>query len=326
MEESTKKMTRNTLRVAAVQVTSENGRVYENLRHATGYVEEAAVRGAELVLLPELMPAGYVFTQDFWDGGEPGNGPTVKWLKDTSKRLGIWLGTSFLEAKGHDFYNTFVLANPDGEEDGRVRKQTPAFAEAYFFRGEVSTHVINTRLGKIGVAICYDNLFAYTPRYMYEQSVDLLLQPHASPALTASRLISEKSAALLRTTFEKRAQIYAGMLGIPVIYCNHSGRLITPVPGMPCLKQDTVFAGLSSIADSDGTLKAQIGSEEGVVVADVILSPDRKSKLPPTTYGMWSMPYIHWTRKNRSVETMGRIWYQFSKERRRRAMIISQDY
>ncbi|MDY6797094.1 MAG: hypothetical protein SWK76_17705 [Actinomycetota bacterium] len=46
----------------------------------------------------------------------------------------MWLATGFLEAEGEDFYNTFVHCNPSGEEDGRVRKQTPAFAEAYYTR------------------------------------------------------------------------------------------------------------------------------------------------------------------------------------------------
>ncbi len=172
MEKSVMSETRRTLRVAAVQVISENGKVAENLKHATSFVEEAAARGAKLVLLPEFMPTGYIFTKEIWNGGEPREGLTAKWMKETSKRLGIWLGTSFLEADGEDFYNTFVLTNPAGEEDGRVRKQTPAVGEAYFTRGAVGPHVINTQLGKIGVGICYENEFAYTPKNMYSQSVD----------------------------------------------------------------------------------------------------------------------------------------------------------
>ena len=54
------------------------------------------------------------------------------------------MGTSFLEAEGDDFYNTFVLVGPTGREAGRVRKQTPAMYEPWFFRGQPGSHVIET--------------------------------------------------------------------------------------------------------------------------------------------------------------------------------------
>ena len=319
--------TRRTLRVASVQIVSENGKVADNLKHATGFVEEAAARGAKLILLPEFMPPGYIFTEEIWDGGEPKEGPTVKWLKETSKRLGVWLGTSYLEADGEDFYNTFVLTNPAGEEDGRVRKQTPAVAEAFFTRGEAGPHVINTQLGKIGVGICLENRLAYTSRNMYSQSVDLMLQPHSSPHVTVNKITSQKSVELSRVSLEKRSTIYANMLGIPVIFCNHSGKFITPMPGIPYLNQDSYFDGLSSIADSDGTLKAQLGSEEGVIVEDVILDPALKKKVPPTTYGRYAMPGSNWTTNvSMVIEAAYALCYRFSKERKRRAIEISQQH
>jgi N-carbamoylputrescine amidase len=323
-EKAVSDITKRTIRVAAVQVISENGKVAENLRHATPFVEEAAALGAKLVLLPEFMPTGYVFTDELWDGGEPQEGPTVKWLKDTSKRLGIWMGTSYLEADGEDFYNTFVLTNPDGEEDGRVRKQTPSVGEAFFTRGGSGPRVINTQLGRIGVGICLENALAYTPRNMYSQFADLMLQPHSSPARTVSKLVSPKAVETIRNTLENRPLLYAGMLGIPVVFCNRSGKFISPMPGVPFLKQDTHFDGLSAIVDSDGTLKARLGREEGVIVADVSLDPGLKKKVPPVTYGRYAMPDAHWT-KNAVIliEAIYGLCYRFSSERKRRAREIS---
>ena len=315
MEKSVPPGTKRALRVAAVQVVSENGKVAENLQHSTDLVEEAADRGAKLILLPEFMPTGYIYTKEIWNGAEPKEGTTVKWLKETSKRLGVWLGTSFLEADGQDFYNTFVITNPEGEDDGRVRKQTPAIGEACFTRGEAGPHVINTRLGKIGVAVCYENHFAYTPRNMYSQSVDLLLQPHASPAVP----IKEVS-----DTIGKFSLIYANMLGIPVIFCNQSGKFVSPVPGLPFLKQDSYFDGRSSIVDSDGTVKAQLGIEEGVIVEDVILDPALKKNVPPHTYGRWLMPKVPLAQTAMTlVEAIYGIYYQFNKERKLKAGKIS---
>ena len=115
-----------TLRVAAVQMESQNGRVEANLERATRFVDQAAEQGGKLIILPEFMPTGYVYTKDIWEGAETKEGPTVGWLRENAKRLGVWLGTSFLEAEGEDFFNTFVLMKPDGQEAGRVRKQTSA--------------------------------------------------------------------------------------------------------------------------------------------------------------------------------------------------------
>lgn len=87
-----------TVRVAAIQMASENGCVEANLAHATSLIEQASKEGAQLVLLPEFMPTGYLLAEGIWEAAEPADGATVAWLKDKSKRLGIWLGTSFLEA------------------------------------------------------------------------------------------------------------------------------------------------------------------------------------------------------------------------------------
>jgi len=75
-----------------------------------------------------------------------------------------------------------VLANPLGEVSGRVRKQSPAIWEAYFFKGELGSHAIETTFGKIGVGICFDNQTADVAAILSRQSVDLVLMPHSYPA------------------------------------------------------------------------------------------------------------------------------------------------
>ena len=82
----------------------------ENLRRAVSFVEQAAQRGAQIVLLPELMSDGYCLTEALWDSAEPLEGSIVSWLKALAQRLGLYLGTTFLEVDGEDFYNTLALA------------------------------------------------------------------------------------------------------------------------------------------------------------------------------------------------------------------------
>ena len=300
------------VRVAAVQMESKNGLIEANLEHARPFVDQAAKGGARLILLPEFMPAGYIFSTAIWDGAEPKHGPTVRWLRENSRKYGIWIGTSFLEADGEDFFNTFVLATPDGEEAGRVRKQTPAGFEAFYTKSGVGPHILETELGKIGVGICYENQLTYIPQIMRGQSADILLMPHSFP--TIGQIIM---------SLEDLALRYARLLGIPTIVCNKSGPWRSPYPGVPFYKSNTHFPGLTTIADSDGSVKAQLGDEEKVIIADVTLDPDRKTKNVAPCSGRWAWRGP-WLRDSaRVIEAVGRLWYSFSSERKRKALKVS---
>src|SRR5262245_48209104 len=150
----TTKSAARTLRIAVVQMKSLDHDIDGNLKQATTYADKAAAAGAQFVLFPEFMATGSYLSFDTWDSAETSQGKSVQWLKSTSRRLQIWLGASFFEASGTDFYDTFVLTTPSGDEAGRVRKQIPAGSEAYFFRGEEGPHVISTAIGKVGGGIC----------------------------------------------------------------------------------------------------------------------------------------------------------------------------
>jgi len=77
MEGNARNAPARTIRVAAVQTASQNGLVAANLAHAVPLVEQSAGAGAQLVLLPELMPSGYELTEAIWDAAESAVGPQV---------------------------------------------------------------------------------------------------------------------------------------------------------------------------------------------------------------------------------------------------------
>lgn len=314
-----------TLRVAAVQMESNDERVEANLDHAGPFIERAAQEGARLIVLPEFMPTGYLYTRAIWSMAEPKQGPTVKWLLENSRKLSVWLGTSFLEADGEDFYNTFVLTTPTGEEAGRVRKQTPAAYEAYFFRGVGGPHVINTEMGKIGVGICYENQLAYTPRLMCEHSVDLVLMPHSAPSPSKNLLLRWKELERYNREIKEIPQRLAQSLGVPVVMVNKSGPWRTKVPMLPFpfVKMDSTFPGFSAIIDSDGTIKSQLGPEEAVIVEDVTLDPSRKTGKRPRCYGRWAWDGPRGRSVMPFIEAFGRLSYTLSSERKRIARQIS---
>jgi N-carbamoylputrescine amidase len=310
--------------VSAVQIDTQPGRIEENLAHATDLIDQAGQQGAQLVLLPELMPGGYSLTEEIWDCGEPFDGRTTSWLKTTAKRLGIYLGTSFLEAEGEDFYNTFALATPDGEIAGRVRKSPPASLEAYFYRAGCTPHVIETELGRIGVGICYENLLFERLNDLVQSSVDLVLQPSAAGRL---KPIRPGDVALFDRMVERIPVRFAKVLGVPTVLANRAGRIQTKLPGEHG-EFDSSFPGLSRIVDSDGTIKAKMGEEEGVIVSKVRLDQSRKRNAKPRCFGkMWALPVPWYAGIWPMTQSEGEQAYAANEQRKARALrLLKQIY
>lgn len=312
------------LTVAAVQMESGNGMVEANLERATGFAEKAASLGAELVVFPEFMPTGYIFSKEMWDSAEPSDGPTSRWLAETAKRLGVWLCTSFLEARGEDFINTFVLVDPAGEEAGRVWKRTPAAVEACFFKGVEGSHVIDTALGRIGVGICIENQRSCVVDELYSRSADIVLMPHSAPEATPIVLVPDRIFARYALVLRDLPERLARQLGVPVVYVNKSGPFKSPMPGLFFYRQDSRFPGESAIVDSDGRVLSRLGHEEGIAVGEVTLDPERKATVPPPSYWRWSVR-VPWAINAFAVaEAAGAAWYRASEDRKTRAREISR--
>jgi N-carbamoylputrescine amidase len=237
-----------------------------NLKQATEYAEQAQARGAEFVLFPEFMATGSYLSFDTWDSAEPSQGKTARWLKSTSRRLHVWLGAGFFEASGADFYDTFVLTSPSGDEAGRVRKQIPAGPEAYFLRGEIGSHVISTGLGKVGVGICAENYYCFAASQFLKDSADFIVMPHSSPDMSNSGGLPSPPGTHI-------ASWYAKKLGVPVAMVNKVGRSYKPPPN----EINGVFPGRSAIVESDGTVLQSMNDKEGIGVADITLDPARKT-------------------------------------------------
>lgn len=310
------------LRVCAIQMNCRPGEVAENLAHAESMITGAVRQGAKLVLLPELMPGGYRLTEEIWDSAETIKGRSVEWLLDTAKRFSLYLGFSFLEAEKQDFYNSFVLANPEGQLLGRVRKNPPASVEAYFYKAGSDSHIINTELGRIGVGICYENILYDQMCFLVENNVDLVLWPSAAgrprPFIPGDLKRFDKMLLNSRAVFAKN-------LAVPVIMANRVGPLHTPLPGnLPYLKSR--FPGLSSIVDSDGSVKAELGAEEGVIVADVEVGHGNRPNSDPRRYGkIWGIPVPWYAFIWPLSQKWGEKSYVENPRRKQRALSISHN-
>jgi N-carbamoylputrescine amidase len=268
-------MTVTSLRVAAIQPVCGPGPVSDNLAHLETLIGEASSRGADLALLPERFPEAFQFDDSAWLAASPADGKVARWLAGMSRKYRLYLGGSFLEARDDDFFNTFILAGPDEGILGRVGKDHPCSLEAYSFKGQPGAQVIDTPLGRIGVAICYDASLRVVWDRLLAEGFDLLLIPMCAPTPARSLFYGERSIARFHDMFRNAATVLAAQLGVPVIMANKAGPWETPLPGgFPPVRSS--FPGFSHIADSDGHERARLDAEEGVITADVVLDPARK--------------------------------------------------
>lgn len=315
-----------TLTLAAAQITCQDGQVQENLIRATTMAESAYAQGAQLVLFPEFMPQGYRLTPDLWDAAEPFNGLTTQWLAETSRRLGIYLGTSFLEARSGHFFNTFALAEPSGKIIGAVRKRNPSMWEAYFFKGERGQPYLDTDLGRIGVGICFDNHTHELASAIQQSNIDLMLMPHSycTPTQT-TQMISQSDIDQLNSRPGLVARLYNEWFGVPVLMCNKSGTWDSPVPdttlGVP---KNFRFSGRSLLLDADTSLRGELSNEEAVLVGTVTLDPALKKQTRPPKYSRYIYPGSAGREIIRLMEWRGNLSYTFSKVRKAKAISFAK--
>jgi len=277
------------VRFAAIQFQAMPGDIEGNLSRAERLVAEAVAQGAQFILLPELMPGGYLFTKELWDTAETKAGKSIAWLTATARRFGIYLGMTYLEAEASDFYNSFVLADPDGKIAGRVRKNPPASAEAYFFAAGDDAHFIDTRIGRVGISICYEAMLYDRLAEHQRNGIDLLLIPMSAATPNPVFPLRNKDCAAFDEMIKGLAAHHARTLGVPVVMANKCGPLVSPMPGvLPFL--DTTFPGCSTIANASGEVVSQLGSTEGIALADVMLDASKKVGHQPRRYGGWALP------------------------------------
>ncbi len=179
-------MTR-TMTVAAVQsVLSDDPAA--NVRRMTEMVRDAAGRGAQVILMPELFEGHYfprAQREEHFDRAAPVDGnPTISHFSAIARELGVVLPVSFYERSGPHYYNSVAIVDAGGELLGVYRKahlpDGPGYMEKYHFRpGNTGFKAWTTRFGTIGVGICWDQWFPEAARAMALQGAEVLFYPTA---------------------------------------------------------------------------------------------------------------------------------------------------
>jgi len=252
--------------VAAVQMACGWDR-QANIARAERLVRDAAARGAQIILLPELFETPYFcIEQDVRHlalARELAQDPAVQHFSGVARELGVVLPISFFEHAGRARFNSIAILDADGRNLGVYRKSHlpngPGYQEKnYFSPGDTGFRVWDTRFARIGVGICWDQWFPETARVMALMGAELLFFPTAigsepPPALPVNS----------REHWQRTQQGHAAANLTPLIASNRYGlERSLQDPERLYIR----FYGSSFIADATGAKVAEAGEEGDAVL------------------------------------------------------------
>lgn len=260
-----------TLAVIQMHMTD---RLKDNLSRAEAHVRSAAGQGAQVILLPELFENLYFCQaerEEYFALAHPVAGhPFLGRFQNLAQELGVVLPVSFFEAAGQAHYNSLATIDASGELLGVYRKSHipdgPGYEEKYYFNpGDTGFKVWDTRHGRVGVGICWDQWYPETARAMLLLGADFLLYPTA--------IGSEPAEVATPNSYQMWQRAMAGHAVSNSSYVGAANRIGTEtVEGT----QQTYY-GHAFVADYTGELVAEFGSgDEGALLHRLDLAAARK--------------------------------------------------
>jgi N-carbamoylputrescine amidase len=249
--------------VAAIQLAFSSD-IGANIAKVSDRVREAAARGAQVILPPELFEGEYfcrVEDEGLFATARPtAEHKAVTAMQALAAELGVTIPTSFFEADGPHHYNSLAMIGPDGAIQGVYRKSHipdgPGYEEKFYFRpGNTGFKVWDGPDAKLGVGVCWDQWYPETARAMMLMGAEILFYPTA--------IGSEPHDTSLDTArLWRRAMVgHAVSNVVPVVAANRVGT-----------EHGQTFYGTSFITDERGDILTELDrEEEGVIVATLDL-------------------------------------------------------
>lgn len=242
--------------VAAVQMSIPET-PEKSVEKADGLVREAAAKGANIILLPELFENWYFCQERRYDSYKLAlpteENPAVRHFKAAAKELGVVLPISFFERDNTVLYNSIAMIDADGEILGVYRKthipDDHFYQEKFYFTpGNTGFKVWDTKFGKIGVGICWDQWFPEAARCMALMGAELLMYP---TAIGSEPIIECDS----MPHWQRCMQGHSAANLMPVVAANRVGtERVAPDEDNSHQQSALTFYGSSFITDGTGAL------------------------------------------------------------------------
>ncbi len=239
-----------------------------NLRKAVTKVREAAARGAQVICLPELFRSQYFCQKEdhaFFDLAETVPGPSTEAFGLLAKDLGVAIVVPLFEKRATGLYhNSAAIIDADGKNLGLYRKMhipdDPCFSEKFYFTpGDLGFSAWNTRHGRVGTLICWDQWYPEAARLTALQGAAVLFYPTAIGWHPHEKAQHGTSQRLAWQTIQRGHAIANGVYVAAVNRVGHE-KLIPTDAGLE-------FWGSSFLVDPFGSViaEASIDQEETLI-------------------------------------------------------------
>lgn len=252
------------LRVAVVQPRRVDGSQDARRDEYAGHLHAAAEAGAELAVLPEDLLGALAGEGFRADVAEPLPGPFSRWLGALARDLGMCVAGCQYERCGDELWNTAYLLGSDGDLVARYHKvhEAEVYRREHGVRTGDEFPVFDTPVGRIGMMICFDNIFPETSRILALGGADLIVFPDANFHPSEDDVITLARARAIDNAVHIARSSYA----VDVYR-----------PGE--------WVGRSCVIGPDGLIVADAGRTPGVAVCDIELSAGRRVH----GYGTWGV-------------------------------------
>jgi len=247
-----------------------------NLVRAADRVEQAARSGAQVICLPELFRSQYFCQREdaaFFDLAETIPGPTTEALGALAKRLRVVIVAPVFERRAPGLYhNSAAILDANGESRGLYRKMhipdDPAYYEKFYFTpGDLGFQAFDTRAGRIGTLICWDQWYPEGARLTALRGAAVLFYPTAIGWHPHEK---QQWGAAQRDAWRTIQRAHAIANGTYVAVVNRVGHeKLSPPPGTP-EPPGIEFWGSSFVADPFGVVVAEASTDrEEILLAEV---------------------------------------------------------
>ncbi|ELB2963785.1 N-carbamoylputrescine amidase [Vibrio parahaemolyticus] len=262
------------VKFAALQLT-KSWDLEENLAKAKKAIREAAQNGANVILPQELFAAPYFCKRQeakyFELAEETENCRLIKEMSALAKELGVVIPVSYFEKAGNTFFNSLVMIDADGTVLDNYRKSHipdgPGYSEKYYFSpGDTGFKVWQTKFGKFGAGICWDQWFPELARSLALHGAEAIFYPTAIGSEPQDPTLDS------RDHWQRTMQGHSAANLVPVIASNRVGTEIDD--GI-----ETTFYGSSFITDHTGAKIAEAPREgETIIYAEIDLAATAKAR------------------------------------------------
>ncbi|ENQ8062849.1 N-carbamoylputrescine amidase [Vibrio parahaemolyticus] len=262
------------VKFAALQLT-KSWDLEENLAKAKKAIREAAQNGANVILPQELFAAPYFCKKQeakyFELAEETANSHLIQEMSALAKEFGVVIPVSYFEKAGNTFFNSLVMIDADGTVLDNYRKSHipdgPGYSEKYYFSpGDTGFKVWQTKFGKFGAGICWDQWFPELARSLALHGAEAIFYPTAIGSEPQDPTLDS------RDHWQRTMQGHSAANLVPVIASNRVGTEVDD--GI-----ETTFYGSSFITDHTGAKIAEAPREgETIIYAEIDLAATAKAR------------------------------------------------